>query len=152
MFTGGSSGPDPITTLSRSSHGAVHCTIFKRPIIKHTQLSSALYLKQSTNPVLNCFFFVYFTHCFSHCPGLQACIEFQKYHIPETLNLSTCAESSTDTPQKKHVRCNLSCFTCNVSCVTCHQRQQPQTLPLLTPLLCIVGWLTKTEPKNSKHV
>ena len=29
--------------------------------------------------------------------------------------------------------------------VTFHQRQQPQSLPLLTPPLCTVGWFAKTE-------
>ena len=60
--------------------------------------------------------------------------------------------------------CHMSHVTCHVPCVmfhlspvfyhptpvTCHQRQQqqPQTLPLLTPPLCRVGWFPKTEPKN----
>ena len=35
--------------------------------------------------------------------------------------------------------------------VTCNQRPkpQPQTLPLLNPLLCTVDWLTKKEPKKN---
>ena len=41
-----------------------------------------------------------------------------------------------------------------LSPITCHQRQQPQpqTLPLLTPPLCTVGWFTKTEPKNKTKI
>ena len=37
--------------------------------------------------------------------------------------------------------------------VTCHQcpKPQPQTLPLLTPSLCTVDWLTKKEPKKKSH-
>ena len=46
--------------------------------------------------------------------------------IQETLNLSTYADSSTDTKR------------CHVSPVICHL-SQPQTLPLLTPPLCTAG-------------
>ena len=47
------------------------------------------------------------------------------------------------------VMCHMSSVTSQLSTVNCHQRQQPkpQTLPLLTPPLCTVDWLTKTEPK-----
>ena len=38
--------------------------------------------------------------------------------------------------------------TYHLFCVTCHQRQQ--TLPLIPPPLCTVGWYTKTEPKYPK--
>ena len=42
----------------------------------------------------------------------------------------------------------MSCVACHMSPVTSHQHQQPQpqTLPLLTPPLCTVGWFAKTEP------
>ena len=45
------------------------------------------------------------------------------------------------------VRCQVSGVICQVSSVTCHQRQQPmaQTLPMLTPSLCTVGWFAKIE-------
>ena len=48
----------------------------------------------------------------------------------------------------------MSPVTCHMSPVTCHQRQhpQPQTIPLLTPPLCIVGWFTKTETKQQQKV
>ena len=48
--------------------------------------------------------------------------------------LETCAGISTDT---KNIQKMI---------VTCHQ--QPQTLPVLTPPLCTVGWFIKTEPKH----
>ena len=38
-----------------------------------------------------------------------------------------------------------------MSPVTCHQRQQPQTLPLLTPSLYTVGWFANTEQIPQKH-
>ena len=53
-----------------------------------------------------------------------------------------------------HVMCHVSHVSCHLSPVTCHQHQQPQqqTLPLLTPPLCTVVWLNKTEPKNTLHM
>ena len=81
--------------------------------------------------------------------------------IRETLNLSTCADGSTNTKtdRKKHrkkrkrtchmsgvqyqvssvkchashVTCYMSRVRCHPSPVTCHQQPQPQKLPLLTP-------------------
>ena len=55
--------------------------------------------------------------------------------------------------------CNVSCashVTCHLSPITFYyrQQQQPQTLPLLNPPLCTVGWLTKAakpEGKNAKR-
>ena len=48
---------------------------------------------------------------------------------------------------------HMSCVTCHMLWVTCHQHQQPQpqTLTLLTPPLCTVGWVTKTETKTQKR-
>ena len=51
------------------------------------------------------------------------------------------------------VMCHFSHVMCRVSHVTCQRQQpQPETLPLLTPPLCTVGWFAKTQkPKlNSK--
>ena len=57
-------------------------------------------------------------------------------------------------PEKKREK---KCVKCHMSHVTCHQRQQPQsqTLPLLTPPLCIIHYARqpihlKTEEKNLK--
>ena len=46
----------------------------------------------------------------------------------------------------------MSHVPCQMSPVTCHQRQQPQpqTLPLVTPPLCIVTQETFQNPKNVK--
>ena len=75
--------------------------------------------------------------------------------IRETLNLSICAFSSTNTmkfrtngEKRRRKRCQVSCGRCHVAGVTCPElhvtyylshvtRQQPkiQTLPLLTPPL-----------------
>ena len=56
---------------------------------------------------------------------------FEKIPIYETLNLSTCADSSTNTKSQKNIkkknlclffsiRCQVSDVRCHVSCVTCH--------------------------------
>ena len=76
----------------------------------------------------------------------------KKSRIRETLNLSTCAVSSTDTIQKyiqTIFMCHMSRVPCHLSPVTCHLRkqQQPQTLPL-----CTVGWFTKTQKPRGKPV
>ena len=44
--------------------------------------------------------------------------------------------------QVSHVSCHISGVTIHVSGDTCHLRKNtpPQTLPLLTPPLCTVGW------------
>ena len=51
-----------------------------------------------------------------------------------------------------HNTYHLSPVTCHLSPVTCHQRQQPQlqTIPLLNPPQCTVGWLPKTEQNKAK--
>ena len=47
-----------------------------------------------------------------------------KSRIQETLNLSMCADSSTDTQTKRNrtdkIKCHISRVTCHVSHVTCH--------------------------------
>ena len=50
------------------------------------------------------------------------------------MNLLMFADSSKDTKK-----------------VTYHQRQPPQTLPLLIPALRKAGWFAKTEPDKKKH-
>ena len=50
--------------------------------------------------------------------------------------------------QLSSVTCHLSPVICHLSPVTSNRRQQPQSLPLLTPPLCTVVWFTKTEPKT----
>ena len=58
--------------------------------------------------------------------------------------------------------CHVSYVICQVSCVVCHMTRvtyhlslspqpQPQTLTLLTPPLCTVGWFEQTK-KNKKKV
>ena len=50
----------------------------------------------------------------------------------------------------------MSCITCKVSQVTCHQykpqQPQPQTLPLITPLLCTEGWFGKNPNPKTKEI
>ena len=48
--------------------------------------------------------------------SVDSCIAVQK-RIRETLNLSTCADSSTGTI--KNLRNHVSCVMCHVSCVIC---------------------------------
>ena len=66
------------------------------------------------------------------------------------MNLSTCADSSKDTPtnhmnfikkKKSFIMCHMSCVMCNVSHVMCH---------MLTPPLCTVGWFAKKKNQNLK--
>ena len=89
----------------------------------------------------------------------------KKSRIRETLNLSTCADSRTDTKtdkngQRKIRRKNfMTNFTCRVSPVTCHPLHVTCHLSL-TPTatatatdpapansLCTLGWLAKTQKK-----
>ena len=62
-----------------------------------------------------------------------------------------------------HVTCHVSHVGCHMSDVKCCMPHVTFPLsptltetvtdpPLLTPLLCKVGWFTKTEPKNPKRV
>ena len=44
----------------------------------------------------------------------------KKTHVRKTLNLSMCAEKSTDTKKGSGVRCHLSHVICHMSCVTSH--------------------------------
>ena len=66
----------------------------------------------------------------------------KNFCILETLNLSTCADSSTDDPppcpppkKVSGVRCHMSGVRCHMSCVTCHL-SHVTCRPLLFFALC----------------
>ena len=92
----------------------------------------------------------------------------QKSHKREAPNLSTCADSSTDTKtNRKHrrghkriciylygwsVRCHMSGVTCQVSCVMCHVLRvvchlSPITWHLLT---CYMSTVTNTNSHSDR--
>ena len=56
-----------------------------------------------------------------------------------TLNLLTCADSSTDTKKSflfvSGVRCQLSIVTCHVLCVTCHLSHEQVTDTRRKPMM-----------------
>ena len=98
----------------------------------------------------------------------KTAINYNNNCIWETFNLLLCADSSTDTKKSKHLlfyvyicfKCHISYVMClvshatyNLSLVTSHQHQQSplQALPLLSPPLCTVGWLTKTKLKKNGY-
>ena len=73
-----------------------------------------------------------------------------KSGIRQKLNISKCADRRSETKKISHVL-PVPCFVSGVMCcgylslVTCHQRQQPQpqSLPMLIPPLCKIGWFSK---------
>ena len=84
---------------------------------------------------------------FAHWSGMDVCIEIYLL-LRETLNLSMCADSSTDRKREIKIRCQksglrsqvsgvryqVSPFMCNLSPFTCQQQPQPRTLPHHTQL------------------
>ena len=52
--------------------------------------------------------------------------------------------------KKSNALCPVLYILGQMSPVTCHQCQQPQphTIPPITPPICTLGWITKTEPKD----
>ena len=79
-------------------------------------------------------------------------------------NFDLISNRSTDTKtnrngqtrkkKKKYVSCHVLHVIWCVSLATCHQRgeQQSQTLPLLTSLLCAVGWFAKIQNRRKKKL
>ena len=89
-----------------------------------------------------------------------------------TLNLLTFADTKTNRKAKlknrrkflcpvsgirchmSGVRCQTPCVTCWVSPVTCNISLTPTATatdpPIITPSLCTVGWLTKTQIQTKK--
>ena len=91
--------------------------------------------------------------CFFKNPSLKLLTQI----VAQILSLKLkCKETTTSvTCHVSHATSHVSCvmfhmplLLCHVSSVTYHQRQQPQTLLLLTPPLCKEGWITKIGPKN----
>ena len=79
----------------------------------------------------------------------------EKYRIQETLNLSACADSSTniktDRKVQKGIYYHNLCVRCRVSPVTNTSSQSHRPSPLPTPALCILGWFAKpTNPPPKK--
>ena len=54
-----------------------------------------------------------------------------------------------------HITCQMSHVACPLSPVTCHlsltATATDLTIPLLTPPLCTVGWLAKTQNTNNNN-
>ena len=85
--------------------------------------------------------------------SLKLTESWRKIPHNETLNLSTCVDSSTNTkilcpPHKKQIRCQVLGFRwhiCHLSHVTNANSQSHWPPPLLTPPLCTAGWFAKTH-------